>query len=128
MIKVKTMVNILFLIFAGSKKQLMDEKKYPKGHFMGIGLGIGLAVGFVAGFLIGKFTGSRDLGLSVGPAAGLILGALAGLLLENKNKHRRRQMTVIERRRGRKIIFLTIIAFAMLVFVSVMLLLKTTSQ
>ena len=105
----------------------MEQQKYPRGHWMSMGLAIGLAVGFIAGYLIWKLTGITTTALAIGPATGLIIGAIAGAALENRNKHRRRPMTAVEHARSRKVIWLTVIAMLMLLVVSLMLILKNQS-
>ena len=102
----------------------MEKQKYPRGHWMSMGLAVGLALGFIAGYLIWKFTGITTTALATGPATGLIIGAVVGAILENHNKHRRRPMTAVEQARSRKVIWLTAIAMLMLLVVSLMLILK----
>ncbi|MFP4471965.1 MAG: hypothetical protein ACLFPE_14885 [Bacteroidales bacterium] len=102
----------------------MEQQKFPRGHWMSIGLALGLALGFIAGYLIWKLTGITTTALAIGPTTGLIIGAIAGTILEKRNKHRRRPMTAVEQARSRKVLWLTVIAMLMLLVVSLMLILK----
>ncbi|KXS44590.1 MAG: hypothetical protein AWU59_406 [Methanolobus sp. T82-4] len=54
----------------------MQEKRYPKGHFMAVGIAIGLPLGIPIGLLLGM--------IAIGPAIGVALGVAIGTYLEKK--------------------------------------------
>ena len=47
----------------------MNQKRYPEGHFNGIGIGIGIPLGFAIGLVLGNIA----LGVAVGVAIGIPL-------------------------------------------------------
>jgi hypothetical protein len=71
------------------KKKLYKETgKFPKGHYLGLGLTIGLAVGLLVDVLVES--------ISLGPAIGVALGLAIGSAWENKNKYKLRDLTAKE--------------------------------
>ncbi|ETA67845.1 hypothetical protein MettiDRAFT_1281 [Methanolobus tindarius DSM 2278] len=54
----------------------MQEKRYPKGHFVAAGMLIGLPLGIPIGMVLGIF--------AIGPAIGIVLGLGVGWYLEKK--------------------------------------------
>ena len=48
----------------------MNQKRYPEGHFHGIGIGIGIPLGFAIGLALGNIA----LGAAIGVAIGIPLG------------------------------------------------------
>lgn len=54
----------------------MQDKRYPKGHFMAIGMVIGLPLGIPIGIVLGM--------IAIGPAIGLALGVAIGTILEKR--------------------------------------------
>jgi hypothetical protein len=54
----------------------MQEKRYPKGHFVAVGMIMGLPLGIPIGIAIGMF--------AIGPAIGIALGVGIGWYLEKK--------------------------------------------
>jgi hypothetical protein len=62
-------------------------KKYPEGHFIGIGMAIGIA--FFSGFGIIFATATDNMGLiGIGPALGVSLGLAIGTGIEKKYKEK----------------------------------------
>ena len=55
---------------------MKDEKRYPKGHFIGMGLAIGIPIGVPIGLALGN--------IALGPAMGLPLGLGLGIAMEKK--------------------------------------------
>ena len=71
-----------------------DEKQYPKGHFVGIGLAIGIPIGMPIGLALGN--------IALGPALGLPIGLGLGAVLEkiyNKNPRELTEKEKIKRKR-----------------------------
>lgn len=60
------------------KQQLtaMQEKRYPKGHFIAIGVAAGLPLGIPIGIIMGT--------IAIGPVIGIALGLGSGIYLEKK--------------------------------------------
>jgi hypothetical protein len=54
----------------------MQEKRYPKGHFMATGIAIGLPLGIPIGIALGF--------LAFGPVIGMVLGIGLGIYMEKK--------------------------------------------
>jgi hypothetical protein len=79
----------------------MPGKKYPKGHWMGVGIAVGLPIGvaifFIADILIGEF---GDM-FFLGPAIGVAIGVSIGAALEKKHEKEIRELTPQEERRRR---------------------------
>ena len=51
------------------------EKRYPKGHFIALGIAIGIPIGVPLGLALGN--------IALGPALGLPIGLAIGIALEN---------------------------------------------
>ena len=89
----------------------MPGKKYPPGHWMGIGIGIGLPIGvaifLIADILIGEF---GDM-FFLGPAIGVSIGVAIGAALEEsyKKKGLVRKLTPQEERRQKRLVFIGLI-------------------
>lgn len=95
----------------------MQEKRYPKGHFMARGMILGLPLGIPVGILIGM--------IAVGPAIGLALGAGIGAYLERKYNPDPLPMTPEEEAQRKKVLIalsgiflLGIIMFVALLIIS----------
>nr|WP_321496771.1 hypothetical protein [uncultured Methanolobus sp.] len=95
----------------------MQEKRYPKGHFVAVGMVMGLPLGIPIGIVLGM--------IAIGPAIGLILGLGIGMYLEKKYNPEPLQMTPEEEAQRKKIILvlcgvflLGIIAFAALLLMT----------
>lgn len=68
-----------------------EEKRYPKGHWLGIGIALGLPLGIPFGIAIGN--------LALGPALGLPIGVAIGTALEAKYNPNPRPHTPEEQKR-----------------------------
>ena len=63
---------------------MMDKhKKYPEGHFLGIGMAIGIAIFSGVGIALSTSTGNPGL-IGIGPAIGVSLGLAIGKSMEDK--------------------------------------------
>jgi len=120
--------NLLALPADEKKLIKMEKNKYPKGHWMGIGIGIGMVLGMAFGVLVGVLIGKIPLGITLGPAMGVACGTAIGAGLEAKHKDNVREMTPMENSRRRKIIMLTVMGLIMLVILSLMLFLKKRAE
>jgi hypothetical protein len=61
----------------------MEQKKYPKGHFVGMWIGIGMAIFSGVGVSIAVATDNMGL-IGIGPALGVGFGAGIGSMIEKK--------------------------------------------
>ncbi len=68
-----------------------NEKKYPKGYWMAVGISIGVAIGVAMGLLFDN--------IGVGIAVGIAIGSGIGASLERKNKDNIRPLTEQEQKR-----------------------------
>ncbi len=68
-----------------------NERKYPKGYWMSIGIGIGVAIGVAMGPIFDNF--------GVGIGIGIAIGSGIGASLERKNKDNIRPLTEQEQKR-----------------------------
>lgn len=68
----------------------MEQKRYPKGHFIGLGIAIGVPLGMPIGLAMGN--------LALGPAIGVALAIPIGIALEKKYNPNPRSLTEEERR------------------------------
>jgi WD40 repeat protein len=91
-----------------------NEKKYPKGHWMGIGISIGVVIGVALGPAFDN--------IAIGIAVGIAIGSGIGASLERKYKNNIRPPTEPEKKRqrwaviaGLLILFAFVIAIAILV-------------
>ena len=62
-----------------------NERKYPKGYWMGVGISIGIAIGVALGPIFDNF--------GVGIGIGIAIGSGIGASLEQKNKDNIRPLT-----------------------------------
>jgi hypothetical protein len=92
-----------------------NEKKYPKGYWMGVGISIGVAIGVALGPLFDN--------IGIGIAIGVAIGSGIGASLEQKYKDNIRPLTGQENKRQRRAVILgllimlaSIIAIALLLF------------
>ena len=67
-----------------------NERKYPKGYWMSIGISIGVAIGIAMGPLFDN--------IGVGIAIGIAIGSGIGASLEQKNKDNIRPLTEQEQK------------------------------
>ena len=77
---------------------MTEHEKYPKGHWMGIGICIGPGIGIPFGMIIGIFMGNIPIGIAIGAAMGVGIGLGIGAALEAKNKDKIRPLTEKEKR------------------------------
>ena len=77
-----------------------NEKKFPKGHFVGMWMGIGIAIFSGLGVPLSIITENFGL-IGIGPAIGVAIGLSIGQSIENKyNKEGRiRPLTETEKRK-----------------------------
>lgn len=68
-----------------------NVRKYPKGHWMAVGISIGVAIGVAMGPLFDN--------IGIGIAIGVAIGSGIGAALEQKNKDNIRPLTEQERKR-----------------------------
>ncbi|WP_292470063.1 hypothetical protein [Methanolobus sp.] len=73
----------------------MEEKRYPKGHFIAIGMLMGLPMGIPIGIVSGM--------IAIGPAIGIILGVGIGTYLEKKYNPNPLPMTPEEETQRKKV-------------------------
>ena len=77
---------------------MQDEKKYPEGRWMGVGIGTGIGIGMPIGLIIGVLRDNIPIGIALGPAIGVGLGCGIGAALEKKYKDQIRPKTPEEKR------------------------------
>ena len=68
-----------------------NERKYPKGYWMSVGISIGVAIGVAMGPIFDNF--------GVGIGIGVAIGSGIGASLEQKNKDHIRPLTEQEQKR-----------------------------
>jgi len=78
------------------QEEIKRTGKYPKGHFIGLGMAFGVAIGMPLGIAIGN--------IALGPGMGLPLGLVIGMALEEKNKDKIRPLTKKEEEARQKAI------------------------
>ena len=71
-----------------------NERKYPKGYWMGVGISIGIAIGAAMGPIFDNF--------GVGIGIGVALGTAIGTSLEQRNKDNLRPLTEQEKTRQKR--------------------------
>jgi flagellar basal body-associated protein FliL len=64
--------------------------KYPKGHYMGMGMAIGMGAGVALGVAIGN--------IALGPALGLPIGVAIGAAMEQRHADELRPLTEKEQK------------------------------
>lgn len=70
---------------------LKNERKYPQGYWMAVGISIGVAIGVAMGPIFDNF--------GVGIGIGIAIGSGIGASLERKNKDNIRPLTEQEQKR-----------------------------
>jgi hypothetical protein len=85
---------------------MANEKKYPKGHWMGIGIAIGIPIGTALFFIADLLTGEFGSMFFLGPGVGVAIGVSIGAALEERYKKRGqiRELTLQEEKRRRKLV------------------------
>ena len=68
----------------------MEQQRYPKGHFIGLGVAFGMFLGLPIGSALGNMV--------LGPAFGAAVGIATGIVLEKKNNPNPRPLTKEEKR------------------------------
>lgn len=63
----------------------MKQKRYPKGHFVGLGIAIGIPLGIPIGLILGN--------IALGPAIGAAIGIPIGMAMEKKKNPNPRILT-----------------------------------
>lgn len=58
-------------------------EKYPKEHFVGLGLGLGVAIGFLIGLIFGVIAGDMSKSI-IFAGIGIPIGLIVGFFLEKK--------------------------------------------
>ncbi len=89
----------------------MAGKKYPKGHWMGIGMGIGIPIGVLVFFVADLLTGEFGSMFALGPAIGVAIGVSIGAALEEnyKKKGQIRELTPEEEKSRKKLVTLGLV-------------------
>ena len=90
-----------------------NEKKYPKGYWMSVGLGLGIAIGVAMGPIFDNF--------GVGIGIGVAIGSGIGAALEQKNKDNIRPLTEQENKRRRWAVILGLLILLASVIATVLL-------
>ena len=92
-----------------------NERKYPKGYWMGVGISIGVAIGVALGPLF------ENIGIEI--AVGIAIGSGIGASLEQRYKDNLHSLKDRENKRqrwavivGLLIMFASVIALALLLF------------
>ncbi|MDK2939211.1 MAG: hypothetical protein PWQ51_1375 [Methanolobus sp.] len=93
----------------------MQDKRYPKGHFMATGIAIGLPLGIPIGIAL-EF-------LALGPFIGIFLGIGLGLYMEKKYNPNPLQLSPEEEAQRKKIILVLggVFLLGLLAFISLLL-------
>jgi ABC-type nickel/cobalt efflux system permease component RcnA len=87
----------------------MAGKKYPKGHWMSIGIAIGIPIGVVVFFVADLLTGEFGSMFALGPAIGVAIGVSIGAALEEKHKGETRELTPEEEKSRKKLVTLGLV-------------------
>jgi preprotein translocase subunit SecY len=86
-----------------------NEKNYPKGHWMAVGISIGVAIGVAMGPLFDS--------IGIGIAIGIAIGSGIGTSLEQRYKDNIRPLTEPEQKRQKRTITIgAIVATVLAVF------------
>ena len=89
----------------------MEQQRYPKGHFIGLGVAFGIFLGLPIGSVLGN--------VALGPAIGAAVGLVSGIVLEKKNNPNPRPLTKDEKRvRKRNVLVIAGLGIVTLVIVT----------
>ena len=89
----------------------MEQQRYPKGHFIGLGVAFGMFLGLPIGSALGN--------VALGPAIGAAVGIATGIVLEKKNNPNPRPLTKEEKRiRKRNVLIIAGLGIVALVVVT----------
>jgi len=91
---------------------MKDEKQYPKGHFIGMGLAIGIPIGMPIGLALGN--------IALGPAIGLPIGLGLGIAMEKSYNKNPIELTEKEKTKKKKMSLIGILV-GLIVFVGIVL-------
>ena len=91
----------------------MEEKRYPKGHFVGLGIALGIPLGMPIGLALGN--------IGLGPMIGMILGIPIGIALEKKKNPNPRQLTKEEEKIRKRNLWI-VLGLGILLFAAVLVL------
>ena len=90
----------------GDMEQLKGQaKRYPKGHFIGMGMGIGIPIGVVLGFIMNT--------IAIGIPIGVAIGVAIGSSLEAKYNKDPRPLTEAEKDIRKMMVWVGIIVLAL---------------
>jgi predicted MFS family arabinose efflux permease len=89
-----------------------EEKRYPKGHFIGMGLAIGIPIGVPIGLALGN--------IALGPAMGLPLGMVLGIAMEKKYNKNPIESTEEEKTKKKKMCLVGIL-IGLIFFIGIVL-------
>jgi pheromone shutdown protein TraB len=84
-----------------------NERKYPKGYWMAVGISVGMATGVAMGPIFDN--------IGVGIAVGIAIGSGIGASLEQKNKDNIRPLTEQEQKRQKLGVVIGLALFGILV-------------
>jgi hypothetical protein len=90
------------------------QGKYPKGHWMSVGMCIGIALGCIPSF-VGLLFDQMAPFVGIGPAIGCGLGVAIGSALERKHKDELRPPTEAEQQARFRLTLAGLVALALLV-------------
>lgn len=88
---------------------MSEQKTYPQGHWMSLGISIGMGFGIPFGLVLGQIMGKMSVGIALGPAFGVTIGTAVGSYLEAKNKDNIRPLTAEEKKSRRPRVILGVI-------------------
>jgi hypothetical protein len=94
-------ISAFAVLFFTLRKPWKPQKKYPHGHWMGVGMAIGMGMGIPLALPVGISMGKIAVGISLGPAFGAALGITFGIILQHKYRHTERALTPKERNEHR---------------------------
>ena len=89
-----------------------NEKQYPKGHFIGMGLAIGIPIGVPIGLALGN--------IALGPAVGLPIGLGVGVALEKKYNKNPIELTEEEKSKRKRMSLIGVLVGS-IVFIGIVL-------
>jgi len=106
-----------------SSDLVVQQGKYPEGHWLGKGISIGIVLGAGFGVAIGTAMDNLALGIALGPAMGLPIGVAIGSSWEQQHKDEIRPLTENERRMRRftTVAGVAILAIGVLAFAAILL-------
>ncbi len=91
---------------------MKNEKQYPKGHFIGIGLAIGIPIGIPIGLALGN--------IALGPAIGLPIGLGLGVAMEKKYNKNPIELTEKEKIKKKRMSLIGILV-GLILFIAIVL-------